>query len=394
MNKNTNLNITVVGLGYVGMSLSALFSVNHNVTAFDIDKNKVKKINNNESTIEDYDISKLLKSSNLRLSGTIDEKYAFTKAEIIIIATPTNYDEENNAFDTKSVESSISKILKYNKNALIAIKSTVPVGFTEKIVKKFKYKNIIFSPEFLREGQALHDNLYPSRIIIGGDSGKSKIFAGLLESSSLKKNLKTIYMNSSDAEATKLFSNAYLAMRVAFFNELDSYAIKKRLKVKDIISGVCLDDRIGNFYNNPSFGYGGYCLPKDTKQLMANYEDVPNNIISAIVEANTTRKNFISDLIISSNPNVVGIFRLSMKKGSDNFRTSAVQGIMKRIKAKGIQVIIYEPNLNDKQFYNSDIITDLSEFKNQSDCIIANRLSDELADVKDKVFTRDLFRND
>ena len=392
--ENNSLDITVVGLGYVGMSLSALLSVNHKVVAFDIDKTKIEKINNKKSTVEDNDISKLLKIHDLKLIGTTDEKIAFKKSKIIIIATPTNYDEKNNSFDTKSVENSINKILKYNLDALIVIKSTVPVGFTDRMIKKFNCTNIIFSPEFLREGKALHDNLYPSRIIIGGDNKKSQIIAKLLESSSKKKNIKTLYMNASDAEAAKLFSNAYLAMRVAFFNELDSYAIKKGLDVKDIISGVCLDGRIGNFYNNPSFGYGGYCLPKDTKQLLANYQDVPNNIISAIVEANTTRKDYISDLILSLNPKVVGIFRLSMKKGSDNFRTSAVQGIMKRIKAKGIKVIIYEPYLIDKSFYNSDVIKDLQEFKNQSDCIVANRLSDKLLDVENKVFTRDLFRND
>ena len=394
MNDTQHLNITIVGLGYVGMSLSALLSMKNKVTALDIDKKKIDQINSRLSTIKDNDISNLLRNEHINLIGTDDDKIAYANADIVIIATPTNYDNQSNSFDTHSVESTIDNILSINKDPLIIIKSTVPVGFTDRMVKKYKNENIIFSPEFLREDKALYDNYYPSRIIIGSKNESAKIFSKVLQSSAMKKNIDTMYMHSSEAEATKLFSNAYLAMRVAFFNELDSYAIKKNLNSKDVILGVASDDRIGNYYNNPSFGYGGYCLPKDTKQLLANYENVPNNIIKAIVDANSTRKDFISDLIIKKNPNTVGIFKLSMKKDSDNFRTSAVQGIMKRIKAKGIEVIVYEPNLNKKHFFKSEVINNLDEFKKKCDCIVANRLSPELEDVKIKVFTRDLFQND
>jgi UDPglucose 6-dehydrogenase len=383
--------ITVVGAGYVGMSLSALLSQHHKVIVYDIDQDRVDLISNKQSTVCDPEIDQFLMSQDLDLTSTSDSAEAFRDRDFIIIATPTNYDESQNSFDTSSVELTIKLITEVNAVASIVIKSTVPVGFTEMISAKFKTDRVLFSPEFLREGKALHDNLYPSRIIIGGNCAQSKIFADILKRCSALNDVEVLFMQSSEAEAVKLFANTYLALRVAYFNELDSYTLAKNLDSLSIVKGVSMDPRIGDFYNNPSFGYGGYCLPKDTKQLLANYDDVPQNLIQAIITANRTRKEFIAESILSLKPNVVGIHRLAMKEGSDNFRFSSIQGVMKRIKAKGIEVIIYEPSIEEEQFYHSKVVESLEDFKEKSDVIVANRNSIDLHDVQEKVFTRDIF---
>jgi len=391
------MNISVAGIGYVGLSNAVLLSQFHNVIAYDIDKEKVDKVNNRISPIEDREIEAFFKQKSLNLKAVSDSSLAFNTAEFIIIATPTDYDTENNFFNTDSIEKVMQDIEDISSNATVIIKSTVPVGYTKIIRKKFVNNKIIFSPEFLREGKALYDNLHPSRIILGDDSEEAKTFAEMLLHASAEEKVDILYMNSTEAEAVKLFSNTYLAMRVAYFNELDSYAELHDLDTKSIIEGVGLDPRIGNHYNNPSFGYGGYCLPKDTKQLRANYQDVPNNLINAIVSANSTRKDFISDQILSRQPKLVGIYRLIMKSGSDNFRASSIQGIMKRIKSKGVEVIVYEPVLSLKKeghFFNSKVINNLDDFKKRCDVIVANRLTDEILDVKHKVYTRDIFNSD
>jgi len=388
------MKVTVVGIGYVGLSLAVLLAQENDVTAFDIVQSRADAINDRVSPIADADIEEFLKSKPLNLNGTTDGHAAHKEAEFVVIAAPTNYDPVLNYFDTSIVDSIITDVVVVNPNAVIVIKSTVPVGYTENAKKKFGTENIIFSPEFLREGQALYDNLYPSRIIVGEQSERAKVFGNMLLQGALKKDVPVLYTGSTEAEAVKLFANTFLALRVSFFNELDTYAELRGLDTAQIIEGVCYDPRIGTMYNNPSFGYGGYCLPKDTKQLLANFNEVPSNLIGAIVDANRTRKDHIAEQVLAMDPRVVGIYRLTMKAGSDNFRQSSVQGVMKRLKAKGIDVVVYEPALDEERFFNSRVMRDLDEFLEVSDVIVANRFNPELEGVMDKVYTRDIFRRD